>query len=98
MLGEYRIQSLYLAKGSRKAIENKSILAIFLFQPLPNDLFHGLVIHELASGHDGFDLLAQIGLCGDGISKHLARRDRRHTDLASEYGRLCPLPRTRGTK
>ena len=91
------VQGIRLLDRTRKAVQDKALLAVRLTETLAHNADRHLIGDELARVHIGLCLFAEWRALFHGFTKHIARGDMQDTVAFYEICRLCALAGTRWT-
>ena len=87
-----------LRNGTREAVQQETITAVFLSNALFNQRDHQFVGDQFASIHNVFCLFTQLGARFDRSTQHIASGDLRNTIFLHDELSLSPFPRARSAK
>ena len=71
-VGQHRVQCLGLGRGTGESVEEETVGAIGLLDPLGDQFDHDVIRHEGTRRHDLLYRLAQRTARGDGLAQHFA--------------------------
>ena len=71
-LGQHRVQSLGLRRGTRESVQDETVGAIGRLDPLGDQFDHDVIGHQRARRHDLLYRPAQRAARGDGLAQHVA--------------------------
>ena len=96
MLGEVLVEGLNLVHVAWVAVQQEAVGGIVLVQSIGDDGIGELIGDEVASVHDGLDLLAELGAVLDIGAEHVPGGDGRDTVVLGNCSGLSSLAGARG--